>query len=296
MTTPLNHAEATAMVSITGLALGCYNKATQNYEVGLIRQNTHTLRIEVKKQLAAGHSRMVYEIKDSQHRIFIDAENAVVPDPAIFTVGDTFDRNDREHNHEDFRWVIDFEKDLNGDRPVNLKPPEVPVTEMYISKPQLYADSDLMSLDPYLLVHIDPQTNKPVANEEPEVFGLFTEGIKADITCQNGGAVVLRVDGPQGFAVQLPHGTGRPHEIIITNICPPKENAQSGTSSTGESGGTATTDPNAFEPTDFSLFYSLIADTNGKKFDLKPTGDEHGEGAVCNGGSLGTRGSLFPLP
>src|SRR6185503_19973209 len=142
-TMPLPHQNVTARVSITGLALGCYNKATQNYEVGMIRQKTHTLTIEVKKQLPNGLSRMIFQTEDSQHRIFIDAENARVPDREIFTVGETLDRNDRTHDSEDFRWVIDFEMDLNGKAEVDLKPPKVPVTEMYISKPQLYADTNL---------------------------------------------------------------------------------------------------------------------------------------------------------
>jgi len=291
--TPLDHANATATVSITGLALGCYNKATQNYEVGLIRQNTHTLKIEVKKQTPAGLSRIIYQIEDFAHRIFIDAEDAAVPEDPIYTIGEALNRNDQGHDQEDFRWVIDFEVDLNEGAEVDLKAPSVPVTEMYISKPRLYADSDLMSADPYLLVEIDPQTNDPVANEQPKEFGFFTEGIKADIKCQDGGAVILRVDGPQGFNVELPHVAGQPHEIIITNICPPKDDSEGKNS---EASGT-TTNEDELEPTDFRQFYSLIVDTKGKMFDLKPTVPiERGEGAVCNGSGLGTRSSLFPLP
>jgi len=291
---PLPHQNVTAMVSLTGLALGCYNKATQNYEVALLRQPTHTLTIEVKKQLPGGVSRMIYQIADVQHRIFIDAENARVPEPEIFTAGETFDRNDTNHDPEDFRWVIDFEMDLNGKAEVNLKPPTVPVTEMYISKPQLYADTDLMTPDKYLLVQIDPQTNKPVPNQQAPEFGLFTEGIKADIMCQNGGAVILRVDGPQGFQVHLPHGSAKPHEIIIKNLCPPK--VKSGDQG-GGGGATTTTSPDDMKPTDFREFYSVIVDTDGKMFDLKETfDDERGEGAVCNGSTLGKRDSLFPLP
>jgi hypothetical protein len=205
-------------------------------------------------------------------------------------VGEDFNRADPTHDHEDFRWIIDFETDLNEGNEVDLKPPEVPVTEMYMSKPRLYADPELMSLDEYQLVNIDP-----AANEDPKDFGFFTEGIKADITCQNGGAVILRVDGPQGFQVHLPHGMPKPHQIKIDNICPPKANENEGQNCGGDSG-TPNDDPDGLEPTDFRLYYSLIEDTKGKKFDLKATGDEHGEGAVCNGSTLGKRDSLFPLP
>ena len=49
---PLSHENVTATVSITGVALGVYNPATQNFEVGIIRHDTHTLTIEVTKKLA----------------------------------------------------------------------------------------------------------------------------------------------------------------------------------------------------------------------------------------------------
>lgn len=290
--TPLDHPNATATVSITGLALGCYNKATQNYEVGFLRYKCHNLTIEVTKRMpGGGDSVVMYELKDFQHRIFIDAENAVAPQDPIYTVGDDFDRKRLNGDREDFRWVIDFENDLNGRAPVELRPPTVPVTEMYMAKPRLYSDKKLFTQEQYLLLRIDPGTNKPVANEQPEVLGFFTQGIKADITCQDGGAVVLRVEGPQGFQVHLPHGHGQAHEITIKNICTPqtmrKEEETSDESDT--SGGSAEK-----QPTDFRLYYSLVRDTRGERFDIESP--VHGEGAVCNGSTLGQRGSLFPLP
>jgi|SRR5689334_10925832 len=314
--TPLNHDNATATVSITGLALGCYNKSTENYEVGFLRHKCHKLTIEVKKkQDGDDDSVMLYQIIDHQHRIFIDAENAVSPQDPIYTAGDDFDRTQvsRDTDREDFRWVIDFETDFNSGDPVELQPPDVPVTEMYISKPRLYGDKKLFSKTQFLRVRLGDD-GKPVTTEDPEVFGFFTEGIKADITCQNGGAVILRVDGPQGFQVELPHGSG-PHEIRIKNICPPKaagSEEEEDTSDDSESddefddlelgddeedvGGDS--DPDAAsakpEPTDFRLYYSLIVDTDGEKFDLQSP--VHGEGAVCNGSTLGKRDSLFPLP
>src|SRR5215467_14377430 len=114
--TPLDHANATATVSITGLALGCYNKATENYEVGFLRHKCHALTIEVRKKLPYGDpSVMMYEIKDFQHRIFIDAENAVPPEDPIYTVGgDEFPRKDLQGDLEDFGWVINFDRDFNN--------------------------------------------------------------------------------------------------------------------------------------------------------------------------------------
>jgi len=289
--TPLDHANATATVSITGLALGCYNKATENYEVAFLRHDCHALTIEVKKKLPCGaDSIMMYEIKDFQHRIFIDAENAVSPQDPIYTVGEDFNRKQLTGDLEDFRWVIDFENDFNNGDPVELaRPANLHVTEMYVSKPRLYGDTTLFTDAGYLRFRLGPD-GKPVRNEDPTEFGFFTEGIKADITCQDGGAVILRIDGPQGFQVHLPHADG-PHEVTIKNICPPKADENENTRADSNREDAPAANP---QPSDFSLFYLLIKDTDGNKYDLKSP--VHGEGAVCNGSTLGGRASLYPLP
>ena len=276
---PLSHENVTATVSVTGLALGCYNATTQNYEVALLRHGCHILTIEVDKQIEGGTSRLKFQL-DTNHRIFIDTENGLFPENPIYTDGEDFVRTDPTHDNEDFRWVVDFEKNLNNNNEVVLQPPTdlttkeaIPVTEMYVSKPLLYADAELMALDNFMLV----DTSVPVRDQDPTLFGLFTEGIKADIRCQNGGAVILRVEGPQGFQIHLPHHDGETHLIKVDNTCPAKSNA--GPSS------------------DFTLYYSVITETDGTQFDVRSeVGPTSGEGAVCNGSFLGVRGSLFPLP
>lgn len=280
---PLSHDDVTATVLVTGLALGCYNSSTQNWEIGFIRNPRHVLTIEVTKQLEDGDTSWMKFQLDANHRIFVDSEKAIAPESPIYTVGETFNRHDGEHDHEDFRWVVDFEKQLNGGEPVELKRPAVPVTEMYVSKPLLYADEDSFTLDPVLIV--DTQDRTPTSISE---FGFLTEGGKADIKCQAGGAVILRIEGPQGFQVHLPYGTGEPHFIHVDNTCPEHDEEddddddEETTASTG--------------PSDFFLFYDLIESTFGTKFDLKHREGGSGEGAVCNKGFLGVHDGLFPLP
>ena len=290
---PLSHENVTAMVSITGVALGVYNPATQNLEVGVIRHDTHTLTVEVRKKIAQGQESVMKIILDKHHRIFIDAENAILPENPIYTDGEKFSRDDSSHDKEDFRWLVDFETELNKGETVTLQRPEnVTVTEMYVSKPTLYADRKLMTADKFNLVAIDGNGN-PVANTARN-FGKFTQGIKADIRCQDGGAVILRIDGPQGFQIHLPHDSAGPHEINIENLCPPIK-AQ-GANGGGSPSTTTNTPAPKFKPTDFRLFYSVVVDTDGKKFDFQPSNPkEEGEGAVCNFSTLGKSTKLFPL-
>lgn len=266
----LQHDEATATVLVTGLGLSAYNYSTQNWEIGFLRNPRHLLTIEVTKQMEGGEPSWMKFQLDAQHRIFINSERAIAPDSPIYTVGETFDRTDSEHDNEDFRWVVDFENQLNGGEEVELKIPAVPVTEMYVSKPVLYADTDTFSLDPLDIVDTEA--------EDTSEFGFITEGAKADITCQDGGTVILRVEGPQGFEIYLPHRAGEPHFIHVDNTCPEHEEAMS----PGDS-------------SDFFLYYDMIESTNGTKFDLKHREGDEGEGAVCNMGFLGASSSLFPI-
>src|SRR6185369_16043909 len=94
-----------------------------------------------------------------------------------------------DHDHEDFRWVVDFEKELNNDTEVVLQAPmqtqeegedpqPVPVTEMYVSKPLLYGDAS--ELKPRRLLLVDTGAT----GESPKQFGFLTEGVAADIRCQ----------------------------------------------------------------------------------------------------------------
>jgi len=271
----LSHEGVTATVSVTGLALSCYNPLTQNYEVGLIREGCHELKITVNKQLENGSSSMQFSFLDmeNQYRIFIDTENGILPENPFFTTGGTFSRTDRTHNNEDFRWVVDFEKELNSDNEVVLRRPEVAVTEMYVSKPRLYADVDRFVLDNFNLVNTDGG-----ATAAPQMFGRFTQGIKGDIRCQYGGGVILRVEGPLGFQVYLPYTDGPAHEIVVDNRCPRELE-----------------DPAI---TDFNKYYTtIISNPDGTQFDVTPVNpDVSGEGAVCNGSFLGVRTSMFPLP
>ena len=270
----LSHEGVTATVSVTGLALGCYNPVTQTYEVGLIREGCHELKITVVKKLAEGSSTLRFFLdSDNDYRIFIVTENGILPDNPFFTTGTPFSRTNPTHNAEDFRWVVDFEKELNNEQEVVLKRPQVPVTEMYVSKPRLYADTDRFVLDDFKLVNTTPGVTT-----EPQLFGRFTEGIKGDLRCQNGGGIILRVEGPLGFQVYLPHTGGAAHEIIVDNRCPEEEENP--------------------EITDFNLYYTtIITETAGGQFDVKLANDDvEGEGAVCNGSFLGVRTNLFPLP
>lgn len=272
---PLDHSKATAKVSVTGLALSCYNPTTNNWEVGLPRQLPHVLRITVSKFADADNMSQVTVEIDEQHRIYITAANAVVPEEPIYKQ-DPFSRTSPgTSDPEDFRWIVDFDTEFSGDEPVTVQRPDgLAITELYISSPLLYAD-DSDQLDQLKLVNL--QTH------EKTEFGTIAQKYHADITCNAGGAVILRVDGPLGFSVDLPHIEGVTHRILIENLCPE-----------GEEGFTV----RGQERSDFNHYFSIISLPRNETFDLeKPEVVKGGEGtdAVCNPGTFGGRGKLLPI-
>lgn len=272
---PLDHTNATATVSITGLALCCYNLDTSNYEVGFIRHPRHVLTITVETEKPDGHLATTKFELDQSHRIFVETEGGVTPDPPFFTPTTNFDRKAPGQDPEDFQWIVDLDNQLNNGQPVTLMPPQDPVTETRISKPLLYADKEGFALGDLNLVNLDNPADF-------ELFGRISEIIKGDITCEDGGAVILRIEGPLGFSIRLPRIAGKTHKIKLNNACPlpPAHPSQP-----------------ADTPGDFSVYYSVVESTAGKRFDLKPVeGNVHNADSTCNPATVGGTGRLFPLP
>jgi len=262
---PLEHDKATAKISVTGLAISSFNETTRNWEVALVKEERHSLRLKVIKFCADGDSsEAMFEI-DDKHKIFITAANAVVPDEPLF-MSEPFDRKQPDICHpEDFRWIVDFEREFNGGGRIDVK--KVPATELFISQPVLYADKDHKKRDMRLL---DLNTN-----EETD-FGTIAEVCHGDIFCKPGGAVMLRVEGPLGFSIDLPHIEGNTHRIRIENDCFEDVEVE------------------AAQPSDFSLYFGMMNLPGDQKFDLKRKPGGEGSDAVCNLGFIGTR-AILPL-
>ena len=263
---PLDHSKATATISVTGLALGCLNRTTRNWEVAILRAPGHVLRITVNKVQADGSSStMTCEI-DENHRIFIAAANAVVPPEQLF-MGQHFDRlNPGASDLEDIRFLVDFGTEFEGSDQLQLMAPNgnTRVTQMFVSQPIVYADPD-RQLDNMRLLNLTNNTERP--------FGTVAQFCNADIICNEGGAVILQIEGPLGYSINLPRVEGRRHHIRVDNSCP------AGAVPTGQ-------------PTDFNQYFSVVRLPSGNTFDLRTVEGPQGSGAVCNKGIVTTADDL----
>ena len=269
---PLDHSRATATISVTGLALGCLNPATRNWEVAIIRAPGHVLRITVNKVAADGSSSTItfeFDNQDSQHRIFITAANAVVPAEQLFRAAN-FDRlNPGQSDREDIRFLVDFGTEFEGSQQLQLVAPNgnTSVTQMFVSQPVVYSDPG-RQLDNMRLLNLTARTERP--------FGTVAQICNADIECNEGGAVILQVEGPLGFSMNLPRIAGQTHHIRVDNSCPP------GAVPTGQ-------------PTDFNQYFSVVRLPSGETFDLRTPEGANGSGAVCNKGMVSSVNNLSAL-
>jgi hypothetical protein len=226
----------------------------------------------VTRKSPNGEATTKFEL-DTNNKIYIEVEKPITPIEPLFRPGN-FDRQADGNDPQDFRWIVDIERELNNAQPVTFKRPEFPVTEMYVANPLLYADEINFIQDKVNLV--DADSGKVV-----RPFGKLAEAIKADINSEQGGAVVLRVLGPLGFSLRLPQVSGQEHIIAFDNTCPQPP----------------VPIPETPPANDFKLYYSVIEKTQGKEFDLQIEPDEGlNPDSICNGSTLGIRTSLFPLP
>lgn len=283
----LNHAGATVRVSVTGLAVSCYNPGNTStgtvpkWEVGLIRHPKHTLRILVNKfdPVTRKGTAIIRELGPSD-KISITVQNPILPANALFT-RDPFDRMNPGASHpEDLRWIVDFEKEpqFNNGTRLNLTPPPHEVTELYVDAPFLYADPDDKRHELTLL-------NLANGNEIP--FGTLGETCKADVTCAATGRVTLSIEGPEeleDFPIDFTPVPGRTHVIRIENECLDDN--------TETLGGDPAEPPT---PTDFSLYFPFLNLRGGESWDVMGPEGQLGTDAVCNPSFLGVRGSLLPL-
>ncbi|HKO42389.1 MAG TPA: hypothetical protein VJU84_03815 [Pyrinomonadaceae bacterium] len=253
----LPHENATARITIDGLAVCCFNKSANKWEVGYLRhpnEPLHQLILHIENQVAI-------EIPQTAREITISATNPL-PVPGGAPDGFFDPRGIRPNRHsfpvnaselEDFRWIVDLQDptDINHGN-ARLKRPMFPVTRAFIHNAVLYS----RRLAPRPVFRI-PFTNLPQhdPNEMNEntrqqfSFGRTNNETAADIFCApDTGKVTVTIPNVLPQPIDLPHRPGNPWKVRLTNLCP----------RTG--GGEAT-----FEIGDFQLFYDVLEVTGQKQ-------------------------------
>jgi hypothetical protein len=227
---PLPHNSATAIVTIDGLGICCFNHRRQFWEVGYLRhaQHNHVLALSIDG------NPVDLERPGRDLVIRIETINGISPyrdfPDGFFGRERVADRKKdptqlSDDEKENFRWAIDLEDpwdEMKQGKGNLFKPSGFRVTRAFISDAVFYtgllAPSDLFNLS----ISEDGSTMSETELEANK-FGKTNNLTAADITCARDGAVNVILDDGHGHSeivATLPHRSGNPHRIELTNMRP----------------------------------------------------------------------------
>ena len=239
---PQNHQQATANIYIEGLGLMHFDLERRTWDITFPRNGDHKLILSIERN---GQEQIPSrEIDPGVSSIEISAEGAIPPDWAQFPGGywfsGSFNRRGTNNHDEDFRWVTDlanfFELPLHGvvRRRSELGASFISLTTASVPNVIFYTKSTTF----YEL------TLAPLGLPLFYTFGKTNRMVGADIFCEEGGAVIVKIDGTE--YAHLPHMPGSPYEITMSNYEPFGQKIPADRK-VGE-----------FKRADFRLYYELV--------------------------------------
>lgn len=236
MTVP--HDEATAKVTIDGLAICCFDRTDKTWDLAFLHHPNpppHRLILQVE-----GHPPRNLS---SKREIRFETEGGNFPSGFPDGFSDNGRIRDRTmdltmatlEEKENFRWTMDLEDPLDVDHGfLGLRKPPFTLTRAFIQNAVFYTTQH----SPRDLILL-PDGRNPNTEPDPPIFGKTNDEIAADIFCEDGGEVVIFIDNDEHL--RLPHREGNPWRICLTHMCrdlPPPTMR--------------------FEKGDFHLFYDVL--------------------------------------
>jgi hypothetical protein len=260
----VQESSATALVRFTGLGIFCFNDARGRGEIGVVRDQKHSLTIRIQKptfQEGTDSDILTYEdiatyqdLPKENVEIVIKAEAPAISGYEVYQPGE-FDRL-TSTDANDFRWIVNLSRELHGSE--NLAKPAAteayPLTRLYIENGLFYTHS----LDRNLFFEKVEKDATGAARDRAD-FGNVAETIGVKI---EGEAVnfIIRVDG-QEETHSLKRVEGLPFIIRIENMDYSANAVYS----------------------DMPDYYRYLASPSGVQFDLAPVvEDDRTEGGAVN--------------
>lgn len=243
----LNHANATATVTLDGLAVCCFNKAQLRWEVAFLQQPEHDLMLSISEGVNVIFPRTRVDPTSS---IKIYPLDGVTPDYQDAFKDGFFDNGPVNRKVdpvtpaeiENFRWALDME-DTNelphGN--VALKKPPTRATLTTILDAVFYTSEVTPNTpnDFFILPEgVDPNSLSP-SELSAYQLGKVNDQVSADITCKEGGKVVVEVDKSR---IVLDAKPGVNYMIDLNNMRRHHNHKHS----------------TIFEKVDFSLYYDAM--------------------------------------
>jgi|SRR5215213_1096416 len=278
---PLDHDNATANLTIDGLAICCFNPNERRWEVGFMRHEEHEFL------LTLDNLPNPIAVPADARFVWIETVQGKTPDydkefrQGFFDHGpidnrqrgvETFTKLEREN----FRWAMNL--DEGADVPhgtITLKRPKYPVTMVYISDAVFYTNN-ITAKNLFLVpLSADPKTMAERALNK-HLYGKTADEIGADINCAEGGSIRITIDGKE--VSSLEQRPGEPRTISLMNMRKdqnhkgeghgnPHMAAMGGMTGMAATAVTAVTAESDLEQGDFQIYYDSL-DVTGDKYSL----------------------------
>jgi hypothetical protein len=262
---------ATALIRFTGLGIVVFNKEKQRGEIGVIRDNKHTLSVRIQqprfkdgteKDLIVYEDVAVYEdLPKSGVEIEIKGNgNSPIDGYEIYKAPGDFNRLESE-DQNDYRWIVNL-AGLHQEKMVTpMRDDRFPISKLFIGNGLFYVhklDTDLFF----------EKVEKDAAGNEKgrEDFGFIGETIGVKI---EGGAVKFSIQN--GDAVEthdLVRANGLPFRVEIKNMDYSEE----------------------AELSDMPEYNKYLANPNGTTYDLEPKKED----SDASGGAIGVKVFCHP--
>jgi|SRR5690349_263785 len=223
---PLPHNSATAQIIMDGLAIDCFNRKRQLWEVAFLRHNHHNHELKLNVQ---GYPKMPITLPQKRG-ITIRIETLQGISPYQDFPDGFFDKGAVQRKvapadadqAENFRWIIDLENSTDiGHGPGHFEKCPFPVTRAFIENAVFYT-LKLPTNDLHRLFDSEDGATMSSSEFNQRLFGKTNDLVGADITCAANGAIniVIDDDGRSQTIGPLAHRPGNPWLISLTNMRP----------------------------------------------------------------------------
>lgn len=227
-TMTLPHHNATATITIDGLAVCCFNKAQNKWEVGFLHppmsEPQHALILKIDDEGPI-------QIPDTTSQITFSATNPQMPNFPGSANGFFAPLSARPGRHsfpttadelEDFRWIINLQDPADsGHGNATPKRATFRVTRAFMQHAVFYTSrvaSRPVLQTPFTRRREHDPNEMDDATRQRHVFGRTNDETSADIYCAPGnGAVTITIPGAEPRVLQ--HRPGNPWKICLTNLC-----------------------------------------------------------------------------
>jgi hypothetical protein len=265
---PLNHSQATATVTVAGLALirTIPQGGTRHCEVGILQCDNHTLELRIEEitleadGITPHQSRVIEPTFDLDQDIFIRVNDPVDDGVIVYKGNRPYQQNEQAFTKdrklddiEDFRWVVDFTSADFNDGPIDPVPDPSVTTSPRGFKPKIYFTNGTLYTAALTLDHFARESLTD--REDRRFIGQIGFRVGIDIRCgdeENSRIELGNQGGAPQFLLKRPY-RNKPrvrYEISIENICPFSVEMMA-------------------EGSDFRFYYDAITTKDRKRFDLR---------------------------